>query len=221
MLRIQRSVLRTRDGQFWVDPATLIGQELIKKGVFSREILSELQQQLPPGGTFVDLGAHEGYFTVIGAKLAGAAGRVIAIEPQDRLISVIQKNLELNSVLEVSIVHAAISNFRGTISLMLSPDINTGSSGLSNIMRYRLPCQETEVKTLSDVFSELQLGQVDCMKVDIEGAEAEALLGSPDIFRDHRVKALLLELHPRQLAKRGHSADEVSCSCRLMATSAA
>lgn len=51
-----------------------------------------------------------------------------------------------------------------------------------------------------------------CIKecnVDIEGYEYEAILGSPELFTAHRVKAIALELHPRHLSKRGLSEKKI------------
>jgi len=45
--------------------------------------------------------------------------------------------------------------------------------------------------------------RIDLLKVDIEGAEYEAILGSQDIFRRKRVKVIAIEYHPKLLAKRG------------------
>jgi hypothetical protein len=48
------------------------------------------------------------------------------------------------------------------------------------------------------------------MKIDIEGFEYEALLGSPRVFQQHRIRALALELHPHILAARGKDAGEIT-----------
>jgi hypothetical protein len=61
------------------------------------------------------------------------------------------------------------------------------------------------------------------MKVDIEGFEYEALLGSPQVFAQHRIKAIALELHPTLLAGRGKRAEDITemlqqCGYTLTAT---
>ena len=48
-----------------------------------------------------------------------------------------------------------------------------------------------------------RLGGNGFMKIDIEGFEYEAILGSKEIFREHRVKKLAVEFHPRILERRG------------------
>ncbi len=162
---------------------------------------------LEPGKVFVDLGANEGYFTIQGARLTEPDGRVVAVEPQDRLIPVLQENVRLNDVKNVTIVHAAISSKRGAAELHLAPDINTGSTSFYRATRYSVPTQIAKTITLADLLDEHDVARVDLMKVDIEGAEYEAILGSPEVFEDHRVKAIALELHPAVLARRGKPAE--------------
>ena len=157
----------------------------------------------------VDLGANEGYFTLIGAQIVGSGGRVLAIEPQARLQAVVRENLRLNGVGNVKIANVAGSDRRGVAQMHLAADTNSGSSGLSKVVNYRLPVQDVEMRTLSDLLDQELSGRIDFMKVDIEGGESEAILGSPDLFRQHRVRVLALELHPRQLAERGKDPDDL------------
>jgi hypothetical protein len=53
------------------------------------------------------------------------------------------------------------------------------------------------------VLDSFRIDRVDLMKVDIEGSEYEAILGSPEVFRAGRVSVLALEYHPPILRKRG------------------
>ena len=63
---------------------------------------------------------------------------------------------------------------------------------------------------LAGFLAEHALSVVDVMKVDIEGFEYEAVLGSPEVFRAHRVRCLLIEIHGSLLAARGRRAEAIS-----------
>jgi FkbM family methyltransferase len=57
-----------------------------------------IEEYLPAEGVFLDLGANEGYFTVIAARRCGPSGHVIAIEPQPRLLPILEENIRLNEL---------------------------------------------------------------------------------------------------------------------------
>lgn len=209
LLRVKRVTVPTAHGTFWIDPVSLLGIALTNQGEHEHGMVQTLEKFLKPCDTFVDLGANEGYFTVIGARLCGAEGRVLAIEPQHRLLPVIEQNLKLNGLSHVEVLNAAISDQRGTATLHLTASTNSGGSGFHRHSKYKLPTQEIGTLTLEEALDAQKLEQVDLMKVDIEGFEYEALLGSTKVFEQHRVKALALELHPTILADRGKAAADI------------
>jgi FkbM family methyltransferase len=196
-LGIQRRVMDTPVGRMFLDPVFGIGGCIIATGSFDPGMERTLANELQHGMTFVDLGANEGYFTVQGARLVGPAGRVVAVEPQDSLIPVIERNLTLNDLGNVTIVKAAVSDSEDSATLYLPPEL--ASAGFTRMTRYRVPTQHTETMTLAGLFARCGIANADVMKVDIEGAEYEAVLGSRETFNAHRVKVLALDLHPAQL----------------------
>jgi FkbM family methyltransferase len=210
VLRVRRTVIETEDGVFWIDPISNLGVTLTRLGKYEPGMLLILEKFLRTGATFVDLGANEGYFTVIGAKRCGSRGCVVAIEPQYRLLPVITENLRLNEVKWAVVMNVAVTDTPGTVTIHLSADTNTGGSGLYRRTKYLLPIRQIEAMTLAEIFDEAQLAHVDLLKVDVEGSEYEILLGSREIFRQARVRALALELHPKILADRGKDSADIT-----------
>ncbi len=204
-----RMPMDTHLGRFSIDPISLLGIALTGEEGYEPEMCSTLQQFLEPGKIFVDLGANEGYFTVIGARLCAPGGRVVAIEPQKRLLAVIDENVKLNNSQCVRVVNAAISDHAGTATFHLTASTNSGGSSLQNPCKYGLPTQEVATLTLGELLDREGLQYVDFMKVDIEGFEYEALLGSPEVFREHRIRSMALDLHPSLIEARGKSCDDI------------
>jgi FkbM family methyltransferase len=196
-LGIQRRVMDTPVGRMFLDPVFGIGGSIAETGSFDPEMERTLANELQHGMTFVDLGANEGYFTVQGARLVGPTGRVVAVEPQDRLIPIIERNLTLNDVDNVTVMRVAISDSEGLAKLYLPPEAL--GAGFTRMTRYPVATQQTETITLASLLARCGISNADVMKVDIEGAEYEAVLGSRDIFKTHRVKVLALDLHLAQL----------------------
>ena len=47
---------------------------------------------------FVDVGANIGYYTILGSKLVGSKGVVVAVEPVPDTVRVLRLNLRLNNI---------------------------------------------------------------------------------------------------------------------------
>ena len=162
-----------------------------------------IHDALRPGGTFVDVGANEGYFSVIAAKRCGASGRVYAVEPQEDCHTALQENSRLNGCDNIEIVPVLVSDYRGEAMLHLHSATNTGATSVwresrSGIRSVRVACWPLEF--LLDMKN---IRSVDLLKMDIEGAEYEAVMGSQQLFRSGRISAIALEVHPEILARRG------------------
>jgi FkbM family methyltransferase len=208
LLFLHRRVITTPAGKFWIDPASDAGQRVAAHGHYDAETESLLSRFLRPGDTFVDVGANEGFICVPAARLTGPTGRVVAVEPQTRLQPVLQRNFELNAV-RVETHAIAISDHAGTAVLQLAPDMNNSASGFAAATRYPLKKQPIAILTLSAFLARLGIDGPFVLKMDIESWEHEAILGSPELFREHRVRALFLELHPELLQRRGLDPDAI------------
>jgi FkbM family methyltransferase len=209
ILLIRREKIETSKGKFWIDPGSDLGFQLLTKRTYEPNMLTTLEKYLKPGDIFVDLGANEGYFSIIASQLVGHKGSVFSIEPQKRLQSVITKNIELNNCTNITVITALISDKMGKRELYLTPSLNTGASSLYCPTKYPLSKEEVQTVTLNQVFQEHHINKCNLIKIDIEGGEYEAILGSIALFRNKKVEAIALELHPKILSKRQLSADKI------------
>jgi FkbM family methyltransferase len=208
-LGVHRVPAETPHGSFTFDPVSPLGQALCDHGEYEPGMRHNMERTLQQGSTFVDVGANEGYFSVIAGRLVGTSGRVLAIEPQARLLPVIADNLARNNLHNVTVLNVAIGSPKGDQKLYLTSDTNSGGSGLHRSERWAWGTQQVTVRRLEDVLDEQHINQVDFMKVDIEGSEYEAILSSLAVFTRHRVKVLGMELHPSLLAARGKDAADI------------
>jgi FkbM family methyltransferase len=209
-LRLRRRDIETQFGLFYIDPFSQFGVALASDRGYEPEMRAALEHFLGPRGTFVDVGANEGFFAVMGSRLVGAAGKVIAVEPQSRLKDVVERNLRLNEAVNATLVSCAISDRDGSVELFVSPDMNTGSTSMHNSTRYRLPVESVPMTTLARLFETHGIQDADLVKMDIEGSEYEAVLGSPELFRSGRIRAFTFELHDSAIAARGRDPGAVT-----------
>lgn len=156
--------------------------EIIRKGIYERYQVKLFQKECKEGMAVLDLGAQYGYYTFIAAKLVGSGGRVFSFEPNPDCYSFLLKGIKANGFTNVVPVCKAISN-------------NIGSTLISQ--PYLTPMKEvsfsSETVTLDDFFKDYE-GNIDIIKMDIEGAEVFALEGMKNLLK--RDLKIFLELHP-------------------------
>lgn len=137
--------------------------------------------KVSPGDIVIDAGANCGHLSVFFSKLVGQNGKIFAFEPDKFNIERIHKNIGLNKDLTDNI----------TIQDLLLWDKNewidfyeAGTVGSSAIW---MPDGEHLVKkqavTIDDWVNNNKIQKLDFIKMDIEGAEIEALDGCVETIK--------------------------------------
>lgn len=162
-----------------------------------------LLRHCQPGTTVIDGGAHIGLFTVVMARAVGPDGWVLAFEPTPGTRAVLTTTVALNQLgATVSVRPEALAAATGRTTLHIGPVPGTSSNSVA-VPPPEGVGTEREVPTVAvdDLLPGLA-APVSCLKLDIEGAELDALLGARatlDRFRP----ALCVEVHPRALKAAG------------------
>ena len=206
---IKRVVVETPDGRFFVDPVSNFGNAIVSNQVYEKDVIDSLFGILKIDNCFVDLGANEGFFSIIASKLVGINGKVICIEPQSRLQKILVRNIKENKAFCVETFQRVISDSSGVANLTLSPDTNTGSSGLVRVTKYKTKTEDVIQVTLYKFLSQFNIKKINLIKIDIESFEYEAILGSKQIFEMNLIENIALELHPEILEKRGKKVSDI------------
>lgn len=195
-LGVRRRVINDRRGiQFWLDPVSHFGMEILRTHQYEPSLSELIVSVLRPGDTFVDAGANEGYFSMLGAREV-TGGRVIAIEPQTRLIPVIEENIRLNGEKTVSIFHVALSDRKGEVKLYLAPDTNTGASAFHRHWRFGGTVETVSTITLDELLDAEGAEKVRLLKIDCEGAELDILGGARHSLSRQRFEFISVDFHP-------------------------
>jgi len=172
-------------------------------GIHDPQAQRALRALLRGGMTFYDLGASSGFFTVIGARLVGPEGRVYAFEPIPRLADAVERNAAANRLANVTVVRRAVSDRSGPrrLALVGEGDVLTGSHLLAPGAGAAPPGESlpVEAAALDDLVRDGEIAPPDVVKMDVEGAELDALRGMAEIVRGHR-PAIVAELHGDQSA---------------------
>jgi len=180
-----------------VDPRDFgVSLELHATGGYEEGTRRYCLDAIEPGMTFVDIGAHVGLFAIPAAGRIGEQGRVFAFEPNPENRALLMSNLERNNINNVQVLANAVSDVSGNMKLHCSP-YNTGDHQLYYSGRGR-DAIDVEVVCL-DEFMEEQGGNVDMVKMDVQGAEAKVLAGMERVMTRNSGIILVIELSPWML----------------------
>lgn len=153
-------------------------------GIHEPFVTEFVKKEVKKGNVVLDIGANIGYYTLIFAKMVGEDGKVFAFEPDPTNFSLLKKNVEINDYKNVVLVQKAVSNKTGKGKLYISED-NLGAHTIYNSNDNR-QWIEIEVIRLDDYFKNYN-GKIDFIKIDIEGAEYEAIQGMRNLLKRNNV----------------------------------
>ncbi len=190
-------VVTVTGAKFWIDPVSIFGLSIVKQGEFEKPLTRAMLTLLGPGDSFVDVGANEGYFSVLAARRIGPHGRVLAIEPQARLRDVLERNIAANSLTNVDVVSVAVADKEGKTLLYLRPSTNTGASSFTKNWRFGNRAEEVRTTTLGRLLSDRNFPSARLMKIDCEGAERLVVAGAKDALRARRIEIIVIDYHPK------------------------
>ncbi len=193
-------LIKVQNNKMYIDLADKeVSQSLLKHGFYEKYETKLFKKVLKRGMTVLDIGANIGYYTLIAARKVGINGKVFAFEPEPSNYDLLCKNIEANKFQNVVIIPKAVSNKVKTIKLYLSPE-NRAEHSFCKYLNNKF----VNVKTIVlDNF--LKNKKIDFVKVDIEGAEAEALQGMQNVIKSNKKLILITEFWPAGIEMRGFS----------------
>ena len=171
---------------------------------FERPTLDWFAANLSPGQIVADVGAHIGFLTVFIARLVGETGRVYAFEPAPTSLQYLTRNVSQNEAANVIVIRAAAGARAARRILYLVEDGDMNSLFPTNPFSRAAGTVEVEQLALDDVVPDL-----DIAKIDVEGAEIEALRGMSRILGQQPKPILVVEWSPTCQLAAGHSPEEL------------
>ncbi len=174
-----------------------VGRHIFKYQTYEPHILAFLvRQPLLSGGDLVfDIGANLGWYSVLISKLSEGASRIYAFEPDPTNRALLEQNLILNSVGNVSVQDLALSDREGSASLNRYRSINLGKHSLLDL-KGAVDSVSASLTTLDAfVMSQALTGRdIRVVKVDVEGHEPSVIRGAVETLP--HVQNLILEYSP-------------------------
>ena len=133
-----------------------------------------INEFLPAGGVFVDVGANVGIYSLWAAKKTGPSGIVLSIEPNEAALTRLRFNISVNPDLQqISVAAMGVGEKEGNFKLYLE---STNLGGSSLVAKGQAPFIEVPCAPLPDILKKYNINRrIGIMKLDIEGYEENVL----------------------------------------------
>ena len=208
----------TPHGLYWIPEGSVAGL-LFTLAEQARDIYQNPDHRVNKGDVVLDCGAAVGVFTR--TALRRGAGKVVAIEPSPNNVVCLRRNFagEIQSG-RVIVYPKGVWNREETLRMW----VHQNSVLDTFVMKDRPEGPETgevslPVTTIDSIVEELRLEKVDFVKMDVEGAEQQAIAGARRVLLElqpvlaiatenlpgdeHRIPEAVRRINPRYVATRG------------------
>ncbi|MDA1190429.1 MAG: FkbM family methyltransferase [Candidatus Poribacteria bacterium] len=187
-------------------------QQMRRHGFYEPSTSRLLLRLLREGDTFVDIGAHFGYYTLIASRVVGNRGRVLAVEGDGDNIAHLRRHIELNGAENVEVVHRILDADKRTREFWTNPD-NDGGHALwdigecsVNVRSRRNPQPKSvETETLDATLDAHRIDHIQLLKIDTEGAEHAILQGATVALARGDIRFVIVEINEFALERMGSS----------------
>ncbi|MDM2732975.1 FkbM family methyltransferase [Citrobacter sp. Cy070] len=178
---------------------------LLDTGELERGTRVFIQKYLRPGDVYVDVGANVGMHTLAAARAMQGLGKIIAFEPFEPTMRMLEKSIWMNGFSSMTEIHqAAVSNTTGHQQLFIG-----ATSGHHSLFALEPSPNNTHGPVevpLVRLDGAIPPGQrIDLMKIDAEGAELEVIEGGASLITGNPDIALIVEFGPSHLRRTGHT----------------
>lgn len=178
-----------------------ISRALFLYGDREQQFAYLLDKLVKPGMTVLDIGANLGFYVLKEAHLLKGSGKIFAAEPSPFNIELLKKNITSNGLDHIATaLHLGFGEKTGTETMYLSKCTNLNSfvqnMSENEFQKRQLTNETIEMKmTCLDDFI-TQYGNVDLLRMDIEGYEVEVLRGARKAIAEGRFRGIItLETH--------------------------
>lgn len=171
-------------------------QRLMWGAAYEPHVKSCIAALLRPGDTFVDVGAHIGFFSLLAAGLVGSTGKVYSFEAESTLFQTLQANSAEYSWLQA--YWKAVWDASGLISFSNPRELGESGWGKVASVRNEGNVVSVEAICLDDWHESVGFRPIRLLKIDAEGSELFILKGARRLI-SNTLPYLIIELNDQLL----------------------
>lgn len=166
-----------------------------REGICEYNLIRWCEQFLTLDGTFLDIGAHMGTYSIL---LAPHCKTVHSFEPTSKTHQCLIAGIKANQRENIIVHQDALGEAAGTATIYHTSE-DGGSNTLSKeVSQWYRPgtSEEVIVSTLDSM--KLELSKVQLIKIDVEGFELAVLKGAVELLKQEDYPPILFECWPEQ-----------------------
>lgn len=153
--------------------------------IYEPETTDAFIKALGPKQLVVDVGANYGWYSLLAASLG--VKRIVAFEPHRGAAETLAGSIGLNGFTNIELRRQALMEHAGSIPFWESTVSSTSSAVRTGDRPVRT---DVEAVTLDECFP---TETIDVLKIDVEGAESDVLLGGMKMLTEHRISNIIME----------------------------
>jgi FkbM family methyltransferase len=177
---------------------SIMGQILTNK-TYEPHMLKTINDILPAGGTFIDVGANIGVISIFASLKAGACGKILSIEASPTNYEYLKQNICMNSCENATAINMGVWNESAQMDFHYVSEV-AGCSFFSTTGVSVGEIQSVTCNTLDNILSKNKIEKINVIKIDVEGAELKALIGAKNTIQEFKPK-ILMEINPTTLKR--------------------
>lgn len=184
-----------------VDPIVDKGLErsIYYTGTYEAGTLDIITKCLRKGDSFIDIGCNIGLMSLLASKLIGINGTVYSFEPEPKIFSIFQKNIELNKLNNIYVYNIALGSNNYNATIYSNLNASRGSASLIKSHEVNSEGVVVSTQTLDEFITKNNISNIRMVKIDVEGWEMEVLKGGKRFFSGSDAPIICIEysnLHP-------------------------
>ncbi|WP_454064898.1 FkbM family methyltransferase [Candidatus Nitrospira salsa] len=158
-------------------------------GTYELEKQKTLEQFVKPGMTVYDIGAQAGFYSLLFSRLVQHEGKVYAIEPFAENVRHLLAHIQLNHIENLKVIQGALSD-QSTLT-----GFGIGNNNCENsLLEGRNGILMVPVFSLDELIEVGQIAPPNLLKLDVEGAEFQVLVGATRTLKAYK-PIVFLALH--------------------------
>ena len=191
---------------YLINQARKLKQRLNKISQVATPIEVEKNEQifyisyLKEGMTAFDVGANIGKLSLLFSQFVGYSGQVHAFEASQSTFDKLSTVCKIANYPQITLNHLAVADQERILTLNVYSEEYSGWNSLANrplenygITVKPIGTEDIQSITLDNYCETNNIKFIDLLKIDVEGAEYQVMLGAKSLFKNKRVRCCIFE----------------------------